>query len=173
MYNIISDDHILRVQIISCRLTFSNRRMDAPRAAALSSTKRRTKRRVPSVSSRTRSSMADVSWSVKIASRVVAGIIMDSNTITAEVVAFKAISVVVFTEAVVVVVVAAAAVQDINSTVLDLCPARPPRMDVKSSWATSHGRPDGASSRITFVSVARWNVPRWPRGAMDAKRVLA
>ena len=147
------------------RRTFSNRKMDAPRAAALSSTKRHMKQRVPFVSSKTPSSMADAYWSVKIASRVaVAVVVIVSMVNNTEEVAFKAITIVV---------VSMADISNISSTVLDSCPARLPKRGVKSTWATSHGRLDGVNSRITSVNVEKLNARRWPKVVMVVRRGLA
>lgn len=135
--------------------------MDAPRGAALYSTKRHMKQRVPFANSKTPSSMADASWSVKIVSRVAVAVVISSMVNNTEV-AFKAITIVVVSMADI--------SSSTSSTVLDSCPARLPRRGVKSTWATSHGRLDGVNSRITSVSVEKLNAPRWPRVVMVVRR---
>lgn len=106
---------------------------------------------------------------MKIANRAVVDIISIVNT-------EEEVAAAAFRETTIVVVFMAVAVADISSTssntVLDSCPARPPRKGVKSMWATSHGTQDGASSRITSVNVEKSNDRRWPRGAMVGRKDL-
>ena len=125
------------------RLTFSNQKMDAPRAVASSFTKRRMKLLAPFVNSKTLSSMAGASWSVKIVNRAVVVIIFMVNSEGVEGRPFKAT---IF-----------AGDFSNSTTVLDSCPAHPPRKGVKSTWEISHGTQVGASSRTSSVSVEKSN----------------